>query len=191
MYITEGNSYISFPLPLPTFLSPNPPHPKVTSSPRNSPPEAAKMVFFLQIFMTLFYAAFAAASPVGVQLSTRDEALNIRQTDWGNYVYISSITSGLIGQNLAAISIPGVSLLYSSPPISDTDKSRTVLHVPVKSMTSSLAQRVGNPNVWMSAGPLSGASRIGLSTIIPSSHCSNPLPFTGLLTARVVPSGLT
>lgn len=68
------------------------------------------MVFFYQIFVALFCACFVATSPVDI--SPRDDLFR-RQTDWGNYVYIASITSGIIGQNLALIASPGVS---PSPP---------------------------------------------------------------------------
>lgn len=68
---------------------------------------AAKMVSFYQIFVLLFCAFFVAASPM--EVSPRND-LYRRQTDWGNYVYIASITTGIIGQNLALIASPGVGL---------------------------------------------------------------------------------
>lgn len=59
------------------------------------------MVSFLQLFAALFFVAFGASAPT--------KELVERDPDWGNYVYISSITSGIVGQNLAMIAMPGVS----------------------------------------------------------------------------------
>lgn len=80
------------------------------------------MVSFYQIFVVLFCTCFVAASPM--EISPRGDELYRRQTDWGNYVYIASITTGIIGQNLALIASPGVSLLL--PPSEQTALTKNV-----------------------------------------------------------------
>lgn len=65
-------------------------------------------MIFYQILVALFCAFFVAATPVDI--SPRNDELYRRQTDWGNYVYMASIVSGIVGQNLALIASPGVSL---------------------------------------------------------------------------------
>ncbi|KAL7266750.1 hypothetical protein RUND412_010689 [Rhizina undulata] len=60
------------------------------------------MVSFLRTFLLFAFAAFsfAAAYPA-------DKFDERQSTDWGNYVFIASEFSGIVGQNIALIALPG------------------------------------------------------------------------------------
>jgi len=62
------------------------------------------MVSFFKTFLLFIFAVNTAYSLPGFPTD-----LHRRDIDWGNYVYIASIFSGLVGQNIALIALPGVS----------------------------------------------------------------------------------
>jgi len=72
------------------------------------------MVSFFKTFLLLFiFAASTAYSLPGFPnpMTKRDADLYRRDPiDWGNYVYIASIFSGVVGQNIGLIALPGASL---------------------------------------------------------------------------------
>ncbi|RPB05877.1 hypothetical protein L873DRAFT_1797655 [Choiromyces venosus 120613-1] len=67
------------------------------------------MVSFLKTFLLFIFAARTAYSLPGFSdsLEERESHLQKRDIDWGNYVYIASIFSGIVGQNLGLIALPG------------------------------------------------------------------------------------
>ncbi|KAG0641680.1 hypothetical protein HOY80DRAFT_999105 [Tuber brumale] len=67
------------------------------------------MVSFFKAFLLFIFAASAAYSFPGSpdSVAKRGADLHRRDPDWGNYVYIASIFSGIVGQNLGLIALPG------------------------------------------------------------------------------------
>ncbi|CUS11936.1 unnamed protein product [Tuber aestivum] len=67
------------------------------------------MVSFLKTFLLFILAAITAYSFPGPldSVAKRGADLHRRDPDWGNYVYIASIFSGIVGQNVALIALPG------------------------------------------------------------------------------------
>ncbi|KAH0609901.1 uncharacterized protein H6S33_012447 [Morchella sextelata] len=64
------------------------------------------MVNFISLVITLFLVCVSLVGSVPV---ASEEARVVKRTptDWGNYVFIASQTSGIIGQNLGLIASPG------------------------------------------------------------------------------------
>lgn len=72
------------------------------------------MVNFISLVITLFLVCISLVGSVPVA----SEAVRVtkRTTDWGNYVFIASQASGVIGQNLGLIASPGVCAPHFSYP---------------------------------------------------------------------------
>jgi len=70
------------------------------------------MVSFLKTFLLFIFAASTAYSLPGFPNALTKKAGDLYRRDpidWGNYVYIASIFSGIVGQNIALIALPGAS----------------------------------------------------------------------------------
>ncbi|KAH8149962.1 uncharacterized protein LAJ45_06115 [Morchella importuna] len=63
------------------------------------------MVNFISLVITLFLVCVSLVGSVPV--ASEEVRVAKRTTDWGNYVFIASQTSGIIGQNLGLIASPG------------------------------------------------------------------------------------